>query len=248
MNHNEKNGTNPALLGLRIALPVLQLILSAAFVYFVWQTQLIPDRYVMAAGCVLAILLIFTVAVSSMKNRFWGIGTVLCLVMCIVVGGAYFYVNKALNLLEQSRQSYNTSDMIVMVREDSKAENLYDAADYLFGIQTGVDRENTELMLEDIRKELGEEIQVREYATLLDMAQALLKGEVGAVVYNNSYYGLIADSVENFETKAREIYRYGIHTELVVEEVEAGEPFNILLSGVDTRNEQIENSLSDVNI
>ena len=46
MNHNEKNGTNPALLGLRIALPVLQLILSAAFVYFVWQTQLIPDRYV----------------------------------------------------------------------------------------------------------------------------------------------------------------------------------------------------------
>lgn len=248
MNHNDKNGTNSVLMGLRIAFPVLQLILSAAFVFFVWQTQMIPDRYVMAAGCVFAILLIFTVAVSSMKNRFWGIGTVLCLVICIVVGGAYFYVNKALNLLEQSRQSYNTSDMVVMVREDSKAENLYDAADYLFGVQTGVDKANTELMLEDIRKELGEDIQVREYSTLLDMAQALLKGEVGAVVYNNSYYGLIADAVENFDTKAREIYRYGIHTELVVEEVEVGEPFNILLSGVDTRNEQIENSLSDVNI
>ena len=248
MNHSDKNGTNRALLGLRIALPLLQLTISAAFVFFIWKTNMLPDRYVMAAGCVLAILMVITAALSSMKNHYWGIGTFLCLLVCVLAGGGYFYVNKALNLLEQSRQSFNTSDMVVMVREDSSAENLYDAADYLFGIQTGVDKSNTDLMLEDIRKELDAEIQLREYPTLLDMAQALLNGEVGAIVYNNSYYGLIADAVENFEENTREIYRYGIHTELVVEQVEAGEPFNILLSGVDTRNEQIENSLSDVNI
>ena len=248
MNHREKNGTNSVLLGLRIALPVLQLILSAAFIYFIWKTQMIPDRYVVAAGSLFAILLIFTIALSSMRNHFWGIGTLLCLVVCIVTGGAYFYVDKALNLLEQSRQTYNTSDMVVMVRDDSAAENLYDASEYLFGVQTGVDKPNTDLMLEDIRKELGSEIKLREYPTLLDMAQALLDGEVGAVVYNNSYYGLIADAVDNFDQKTREIYRYGIHTELVVEEVEPGEPFNILLSGVDTRSDAIENSRSDVNI
>ena len=248
MNHSDKNGTNRALLGLRIALPLLQLTISAAFVFFIWKTNMLPNRYVMAAGCVLAILMVITAALSSMKNHYWGIGTFLCLLVCVLAGGGYFYVNKALNLLEQSRQSFNTSDMVVMVREDSSAENLYDAADYLFGIQTGVDKSNTDLMLEDIRKELDAEIQLREYPTLLDMAQALLNGEVGAIVYNNSYYGLIADAVENFEENTREIYRYGIHTELVVEQVAAGEPFNSLLSGVDTRNEQIENSLSDVNI
>ena len=212
MNHSDKNGTNRALLGLRIALPLLQLIISAAFVFFIWKTNMLPDRYVMAAGCVLAILMVITAALSSMKNHYWGIGTFLCLLVCVLAGGGYFYVNKALNLLEQSRQSFNTSDMVVMVREDSSAENLYDAAEYLFGVQTGVDKSNTDLMLEDIRKELDAEIQLREYPTLLDMAQALLNGEVGAIVYNNSYYGLIADAVENFEENTREIYRNIIAT------------------------------------
>lgn len=248
MNHRNNKDTNYFLLGMRIALPVLQMLLSAAFVYFIWKSNMIPDRYVLAAGSVFAVLAVIIIALSSMKNRFWGIGTVLSLIVCILAGGGYFYVNKALNLLEESRQVYNTSDMVVMVRNDSSAENLYDAADFLFGIQTGVDQDNTRLMLEDMKVELDSDIQVREYPTLLEMAQALLDGEVGAIIYNNSYYGLIADALENFDGQAREIYRYGIHTELVVEEVEAGEPFNILLSGVDTRSDAIENSRSDVNI
>lgn len=42
--------------------------------------------------------------------------------------------------------------MVVVVRADDSAKTLEDAKDYRYGIQTSVDVENTDKMLEDVEK------------------------------------------------------------------------------------------------
>ena len=44
------------------------------------------------------------------------------------------------------------------------------------------------------------------------------------------------------------IYNYGIEQDLEAESVDPGEPFNVLISGIDVRENVLENSRSDVNI
>ena len=103
-----------------------------------------------------------------------------------------------------------TSSMVVAVRQDDSAQKLVDTSDYTYGVQYATNADQTKSTVKQIEKEIGNEITVREYAGMIEAAQALLSGEVDALVYNSGQTGIIKDQIPDFENEVRVIYKHSI--------------------------------------
>ena len=152
---------------------------------------------------------------------------------------------------EISSLDYRTDNMVVAVKADDAAESLRDMENYRFGIQNGADLDNTEKMLEDIEKNLNREIKVQEYSNIQEEAEALLAGRVEAAVYNDAFTSILEENIEDYSSKVKVIYQYGVETPVEKQETETADvqkPFNVYVSGIDVNGPITTTSRSDVNI
>lgn len=228
---------------------LIQLILAVGLIAVIWNSGLVPTKYLVAIIIVLLILFGVTFGLQYVKNKIYIVGIVLSVILSILQAIGIVYMLKADKLMaDVGGANYKTDNMIVVVKKDNPASNLMDASMYRFGTQTAVDQENTQTMLDNINKALGREVKVEQYGTVQELANALLEGRVDAAVYNQALDGLITDSIEDYSDKVRVLYHYGIETELEQETADVGEPFNVYISGIDVDGPIATNSRSDVNI
>lgn len=228
---------------------LIQLILAVGLIAVIWNSGLVPTKYLVAIIIVLLILFGVTFGLQYVKNKVYIVGIVLSIILSILQAIGIVYMLKADKLMaDVGGANYKTDNMIVVVKKDNPASNLMDASMYRFGTQTAVDQENTQTMLDNINKALGREVKVEQYGTVQELANALLEGRVDAAVYNQALDGLITDSIEDYSNKVRVLYHYGIETELEQETVDVEEPFNVYISGIDVSGPVATNSRSDVNI
>ena len=228
---------------------LIQLILAVGLVAVIWNSGLVPTKYLVAIIIVLLILFGVTFGLQYVKNKVYIVGIVLSIILSILQAIGIVYMLKADKLMaDVGGANYKTDNMIVVVKKDNPASNLMDASMYRFGTQTAVDQENTQTMLDNINKALGREVKVEQYGTVQELANALLEGRVDAAVYNQALDGLITDSIEDYSDKVRVLYHYGIETELEQETADVEEPFNVYISGIDVDGPITTNSRSDVNI
>lgn len=74
---------------------------------------------------------------------------------------------------------------VVAVRADDLAETIEDAADYTYGVQFEKGADNIQTAVADIEKQVGvDTIEVKEYDSVQDQAQALIDGDCDAIIYN----------------------------------------------------------------
>ncbi|WP_279230739.1 MULTISPECIES: LCP family protein [Clostridia] len=228
---------------------LIQLILAVGLIAVIWNSGLVPTKYLVAIIIVLLILFGVTFGLQYVKNKVYIVGIVLSIILSILQAIGIVYMLKADKLMaDVGGANYKTDNMIVVVKKDNPASNLMDASMYRFGTQTAVDQENTQTMLDNINKALGREVKVEQYGTVQELANALLEGRVDAAIYNQALDGLITDSIEDYSDKVRVLYHYGIETELEQETADVGEPFNVYISGIDVDGPIATNSRSDVNI
>lgn len=228
---------------------LIQLILAVGLIAVIWNSGLVPTKYLVAIIIVLLILFGVTFGLQYVKNKVYIVGIVLSIILSILQAIGIVYMLKADKLMaDVGGANYKTDNMIVVVKKDNPASNLMDASMYRFGTQTAVDQENTQTMLDNINKALGREVKVEQYGTVQELANALLEGRVDAAVYNQALDGLITDSIEDYSDKVRVLYHYGIETELEQETADVEEPFNVYISGIDVSGPVATNSRSDVNI
>lgn len=228
---------------------LIQLILAVGLIAVIWNSGLVPTKYLMAVIIVLLILFGVTFGLQYVKNKVYIVGIVLSIILSILQAIGIVYMLKADKLMaDVGGANYKTDNMIVVVKKDNPASNLMDASMYRFGTQTAVDQENTQTMLDNINKALGREVKVEQYGTVQELANALLEGRVDAAVYNQALDGLITDSIEDYSEQVRVLYQYGIETELEQETADVEEPFNVYISGIDVDGPITTNSRSDVNI
>lgn len=227
---------------------LFQILFSVILMITVNRTGMLPWRYVILLSALLIGLAAADFLLLSRRFR----GRMAALVLSLVVMVASIWgagtLRRTLNVLGNKEASYKTDDMVAVVLAEDTAENILDAGQYTFGIQNGMDESNTAAMRQDIEEKVGASIQVREYASPVEVAQALLDGEVGAIIYNQAYEPIIEEAIEGYADRVKVIHNYGIETEIVTETVEQGEPFNILISGIDVRGSINQTSRSDVNI
>lgn len=228
---------------------LIQLIFAVGLIAVIWNSGLVPTKYLVAIIVVLLILFGVTFGLQYVKNKVYIVGIVLSIILSILQAIGIVYMLKADKLMaDVGGANYKTDNMIVVVKKDNPASNLMDASMYRFGTQTAVDQENTQTMLDNINKALGREVKVEQYGTVQELANALLEGRVDAAVYNQALDGLITDSIEDYSEQVRVLYQYGIETELEQETADVEEPFNVYISGIDVSGPVATNSRSDVNI
>lgn len=228
---------------------LIQLILAVGLIAVIWNSGLVPTKYLVAIIVVLLILFGVTFGLQYVKNKVYIVGIVLSIILSIFQVIGIVYMLKADKLMaDVGGANYKTDNMIVVVKKDNPASNLMDASMYRFGTQTAVDQENTQIMVDNINTSLGREVKIEQYGTVQELANALLEGRVDAAIYNQALDGLITDAIEDYSEQVRVLYQYGIETEIEQENVDVEEPFNVYISGIDVSGPVATNSRSDVNI
>lgn len=227
-----------------------QLLMTVIFIALLWSSGMVPGQYLGALIVVLFVLFGIMFGLQFLRSKIYILGMVLSVLISIGLGFGSYYLSRANQMLaDVGGATYKTDNMIVAVRSDDSAENILDAKDYKYGIQTTLDQENNQKMLEDIESVLGQAPDVNEYVTVQQEAQALLNGEIGAAIYNEAFSGIIEDEIEGYSDQVKIIYQYGIETEIAQEEEkDVDQPFNIYISGIDVAGDITTTSRSDVNI
>ena len=231
------------------AFAIIQLILSMILVY---QAGMLPLKYRILLSVVL--LAVFTVcfALQTINNKVHIIGNVISIMTIIVLAVGMLGLGKINGFMSAiGGGGLKTDNMVVVVNADDPAETIEDAAGYKFAIVKTIDRENTNKMIEEVENKTGASLDLNEYLTFDEMANALLNGEVEGALYNSAFDGLIEESIENYQEKIKVIYQYGIVTEVEAEvekEVELDKGFNVYISGIDVSGPISTTSRSDVNI
>lgn len=242
-----KSGLSRHLAGKVIVL--IQLLMSIGFVGAVWYSGLIPGGYLAALSGMLLLLFGVLFGLQFIRSKAYIAGVIISVLISMLLGVGIFYMVRTSQMMaDVGGATYKTDNMIVAVRKDDPAEHLADAADYTFGIQTSLDQENTQKMIDNVEEALQTEINVTEYETIQDTAQALLNGEIGAAIYNEAFTGVIEESIEGYSDQVKLLYQYGIDTAIEQESANVEEPFNIYISGIDVSGPITTNSRSDVNI
>lgn len=225
---------------------------------------LVPDKYIIYAGVALSVALILTSFLSWFRNTTMKVIAVIISCVVILVNGFGIYsLAKASDFINSlSGVEYEIDNMIVVVRADDSAQEIGDTADYIFGYQSTTDIENTQTMIEEIETQLGTEIELMEYSSIIDLANALLDGEIHAAIYNEVFDLVIDENVENYMDSVKIIYRHEIivqttptptptptpnsDTDELVEDND--DCFTMYLSGIDISGSLSLKSRSDVNI
>lgn len=228
---------------------VFQLVISFVFIAIIWNSNMVPTKYLIIVGIVLLLLFAVAFGLQYTKNKVHFLGTAVSILVSVtlIVGTVYF--GKADTAIKNvGGATYKTDNMIVVVKSGNPAESLLDAKNYRFGSQTTVDQENTNLMIEKVNEVLGREVHMTTFETIQEEAQALIDGRIEAAIYNEGFAGLIESSIENYDAQVRILYQYGIDTQLEVVETPVSSGFSVYISGIDVSGPITTNSRSDVNI
>ncbi len=232
-------------------LAIIQGFLSIIALALLFVLDVIPLRYLGIAALLLALLWVF--AYFSQFTRGTHIaGKVESLILCVALAWGCYYLFITNSFLDSiTGSSVKVDNIVIAVLEDDPAQTLEDAAEYVFGIQSTLDRDNVDKTIEEINSNLGAEITTQEYEGISNQVAALYSGEVGAIIYNEAFNENIIEEYATFEEDIRILDNVKIETEVIVasSDIEVTqEPFTIYISGIDTYGEIATTSRSDVNI
>lgn len=194
---------------------ILQTIVSLAFMGVVVLIDLLPVRYLAMVALILFFLWCITFTTQMVRKRKGTLGKVFSLLMVCVLSVGTYYVGKTNNIIGMiTGGNYRVDKMVVAVRADDSAEAIEDAMDYSFGVQFEQGGDNMQAAVNDIQDVLGEEINAVECDSVQAQAEALVDGDVDAIIYNEAYTELMDGAVEDYSNNVRIIYETSIRVEL----------------------------------
>lgn len=240
---------------------IVQIAVSAATVYFLNRSGMVPKKIMIAGVVVLAVLVL--VCRLLMKRRIrparFVVGAVIALAVSAVLVAACYYVHTLTSTLQDiTDTTEEVTGVGVYVLAEDPAESIGDTEGYVFGILESIEWESTDNTIVQIETEIDSLIQVESYAGMDDLADALLAGECGAIVMGEQYAEVISEleGYEDFEDQIKEIASYEWSTEVEMTEVSEDAAaaingygvFTMYISGIDTYGAISTKSRSDVNI
>ena len=240
-----------------------QLFLQSLCTTLVLRLNILPDKYVilflgaMVMFAVCTGLLVFV----NVRGRIalWRkiVSGVLALLIMLGCGVIFKFSLDAHKLVQNfTADVSNTRNTYIVVLNDNKATSVKTTKNFRYGVLENFDEEHTQQMLDYIRQETGAEVLLTNYTQTPLMVQALLDGEVDALIMNGVSITLLLEQegYENFLSYIRLLYTlpYQNLTKEPEEEEKTpesvAEPFAVYISGSDTRNYYLTGGLSDVNI
>lgn len=238
-----------------LVIMAILIVVMAVFDVILLRTKMLPIKFLIPlCGLVLVLVVIATLLVlnSERRGRFTVGLAVSILLAAGMIFGSYAIARGIGKLADLTTTTVELTEVCVYVRADDPAESLQDASGYTFGIIRELNRKDTDKTIEQINEELGIEIQTAEYSTSIDLVDALLSEETGAMILNEAYLDVLEEMEDYAElsSQIRELKRIVVETEIQkpVAETKTTESFTVYIAGIDSRNGLIAKSRNDVNI
>ena len=124
-------------------LPTIQAAISAALMFMLVQSGLLPGKYVgMAAGVIAALLLIIVPLATAKNGVVRTVGSVLAIFMCGMLVFGMVYLRQIMKTLDSIAGSDSEVKYIaVFVEKNNAANSIEDTGGYRFGVYEGTDTE-----------------------------------------------------------------------------------------------------------
>ena len=197
----------------------IQVLLSAIFLFIVYETNIIPQKYFMMIAAALVVLLgIFWLIIQTGKKKAKEKGKtskrviitkIISLLLSIILGVGCLYVNRGVRFLENVQVTIQKYAVNVIVLKDGKYAEA--TLEDLNGCQFGISYEKENATLNKALAELEEEIDTQKYEkidTYTELADRLYDGSVDAIVVGNEYKSMLEVNHEGFDEETRIVKTY----------------------------------------
>lgn len=240
---------------LSILLSVVLVISSFYLLYQVIRLNVLPSKFLfpLTIGVVVLDAIFILLLIYFSKNV---VSKIICIVLtlfiCVASCMGGYYISKTQNVLSNitnvAKHAKNT--VSVIVKESSSIKNK----SQLNGVSVGSLRLNGQGSKKAL-KELSSEgivLNQKEYDSMTALLEAFYNGEVDSIIINESSRSQILDMEDysNFDSNTRVVYQtsYKVKNNDSATSVSdiTSKPFNVLISGSDTRGGFDENGRSDV--
>lgn len=240
---------------LSILLSIVLVISSFYLLYQVIRLNVLPSKFLfpLTIGVVVLDAIFILLLVYFSKNV---VSKIICIVLTLFIclascmGG--YYISKTQgalsNITNVAKHAKNT--VSVIVKESSSIKNK----SQLNGISVGslrLNEEGSKKALKELSSE-GIVLNQTEYDSMTALLEAFYNGEVDSIIINESSRSQILDmeAYSNFDSNTRVVYQtsYKVKNNDSASSVSdiTSKPFNVLISGSDSRGGFDENGRSDV--
>jgi len=233
----------------------LQAAVTILFVIMMYSMNFLPDNIMILLVIILVILwLIIFVSQRKSMNKMQALGMVLSIIVSIILAVGTYYLSRTDTMIRtvSSGKTYDISQYDVAVRADDAAQTLEDARNYTFAVQSSFHPHDLEGVIADIEQELGTEIKTVDMMSSVEQAQALMDGNIDAIIYNDAFNSTMIEQIGEFENNSRILKSFTVKNEAVkVEAVDVdvdSDAFLVFISGTDSEGQVSLTGRSDVNI
>ena len=247
---------NKVLRGIGIALSILLVVASFYLLYQLIKINVLPTKLLF----LITIIFVLSDAIFALLLCYYTravVSKIICVVITLVLifgsclGGYYISKTGSLltNITNVTKHAKNT--VSVVVKQSSDIKNKSQLNGLSVGTLRTIGTQGSSKALTELSKD-GIVMNQSEYDSLSAMLEAFYNGEVDSIIINESSRSQILDmeSYAEFDNNTRVVYQTSYKVENTdkanaVSDI-TSKPFNVLISGSDTRGGFDENGRSDV--
>lgn len=236
-------------------LVLIQLVLTVLFLLKMFKLDILPFKYLFMINIILILLVLYDFTSQFTKSHI--LGKLISVMLSCLILFTYLFAAKFDSVLDKLGAANVEIDIVdVCVLSNDKAQNLNDATNYKFAINSTASNANINTSIESISSETGKTIKPTEYTNWSNLVNALYDNKnVQAIVINHSMMSIISQEFPDFEDSIKIIktYEYKEKVELDASNVNVKrDPFIIYVSGISSDDGEdtklASKALSDVNI
>ena len=247
---------NKVLRGIGIVLSILLVVASFYLLYQLIKINVLPTKLLFLITIIFVLLdAIFALLLCYYTRAI--VSKIICVVITLVLifgscmGGYYISKTGSLltNITNVTKHAKNT--VSVVVKQSSDIKNKSQLNGLSVGTLRTIGTQGSSKTLKELSKD-GIVMNQSEFDSLSAMLEAFYNGEVDAIIINESSRSQILDmeSYADFDNNTRVVYQTSYKVENTdkanaVTDI-TSKPFNVLISGSDTRGGFDENGRSDV--
>ena len=241
---------------LSILLSILLVLSSFYLLYELIKINVLPTKLLFLMTIVFVLLdAIFILLLCYYSKSV--ISKIVCIILSLIltIGSCFggFYISKTGSLLSSitSVTKHAKNTVSVVVKQSSDIKNKSQLNGVSIGTLRNIGTQGSKKVLKELSND-GIVLKQKEYDSLTTLLEAFYNGEVESIIINESSRSQILDmeSYADFDNNTRVVYQTSYKVENTdkaksVTDI-TSKPFNVLISGSDTRGGFDENGRSDV--
>ena len=233
---------------LNVILNIIAIIFLLLISISITELNILPGKYYYPMiGLLLIIGILFILSIFKSNKKFLLIISIISsIVISIISFLGLIYLNSTNKLLDNISFIKEKSIYYIIVKKNSDYKELSDLDNKNLAII-----ENSSSNYQKALKEVNKKININtiKYKNINTIASDLVAGKVDSILLNSNSKRILDDMLKDFKNNTRVVDKVVIYVKRGKSTIiNSNEPFNVLISGIDTAGDINSVSRSDVNI